>query len=89
MEGILTSILGALAYLTLCDSVENAWVLTPEERIYAHQRLKVNKAADVFSTKAFIHGVFGPQTILTGLGFFCILAALYSYVLQLLPLLYR
>lgn len=79
VEGILTVAASGLTYFMLCDSVENASFLTPEERIFAYERLQVNKQGDKFTFKAVRHGLIGIQTCLTGTAYFCILSALYSF----------
>ncbi|KAL8279673.1 hypothetical protein RQP46_007986 [Phenoliferia psychrophenolica] len=89
MEGLMTIVVGSLAYFVLIKDVDTAWFLTPEERIYARERLRDDGPQDLddkasfdrdrFSWYQFRQGAFNVQTWLLGCAFFCIVSAVYSF----------
>jgi MFS family permease len=94
IEGLLTSLIGALAYLVLPNSVATASFLSQEEKDVAQSRLQQSHTATLplsagppeperFKWSEVIRGLKSPQLWLSGTAYFAILAALYSFGLFL------
>ncbi|KAF2843395.1 MFS general substrate transporter [Patellaria atrata CBS 101060] len=94
IEGLITVISGAMAYLLLPNGIESASFLTPEERSFARQRMnkdlplttKDNAQIEVkekFQWSEVRRGILSLQLWLTGTAYFAILSALYSFGLFL------
>ncbi|KAL1873995.1 hypothetical protein VTK73DRAFT_646 [Phialemonium thermophilum] len=92
IEGLLTVVASAIAFLLLPNGLANARFLTPEEKEYAITRLQgpnsnssgvENEVAEKFSWKEVYRGAFSLQTWFTACAYFGILAGLYSFGLFL------
>lgn len=94
IEGILTSIVGVLAYFVLPNSVATAPFLSEEERELAQARLAMSHNASLphangppeaerFKWSEVLRGVRSPQLWLSGTAYFAILSGLYSFGLFL------
>lgn len=94
LEGLLTIVVAAIAYIFLPNSVEEASFLTPTERAFAVQRLlrdRPTSAASSADGDASPHaseklqwsevrrGFMSVQTWLSASAYFCILSGLYSF----------
>ncbi|KAI1255581.1 hypothetical protein MGN70_002696 [Eutypa lata] len=92
IEGLLTAVVGILAFFFLPNGVSSAKFLTPEQREFATNRLRhlgqgsgtsEREVSEKFSWSEVRRGVFSPQTWLTACAYFGILSGLYSFGLFL------
>lgn len=94
IEGILTTVIGFLAYFLLPDSVATAPFLTDEERHHARKRLHTSHTStpphaagppepERFRWSEVLRGITSPQLWLSGTAYFAILSGLYSFGLFL------
>ncbi|ETN36542.1 uncharacterized protein HMPREF1541_08820 [Cyphellophora europaea CBS 101466] len=94
IEGVLTSVVGALAFLALPNSVATASFLSPEERELAQKRLYLSHNTSLpratgppeperFRWSEVVRGLTSPQLWLSGTAYFAILSGLYSFGLFL------
>jgi hypothetical protein len=91
IEGLLTVVVGIVAYLLLPNSVETASFLKPEERVHARARLHLDTPSrltgedhvEKFQWSEVIRGLISPSTWLSAFSYFGILAGLYSFGLFL------
>jgi len=92
IEGLLTSVVGILAYFVLPNGLATVKVLTPAERDFAQRRLikdrppgenEEQEVYEKFSWSEVRRGLFDVQTILSASAYFGILAGLYSFGLFL------
>ncbi|TVY16992.1 putative transporter, partial [Lachnellula arida] len=94
IEGILTVVVGVIAYFLLPNSVDTASFLKEDERVYARTRLHLDMPSrlaqdgsgdphEVFSWSEVSRGIFDLATWLSAVAYFGILAGLYSFGLFL------
>ena len=91
IEGILTVVIGAVAYLFLPNSVSTASFLSEKERVVAQCRLSHHAAShppdmtepEKFSWSEVRRGIINPQLWLSATAYFAILSGLYSFGLFL------
>lgn len=94
IEGLLTSVVGALAYFALPNSVATAGFLSAEERDLAQARLHKSHSTTLphsagppeperFKWSEVLRGISSPQLWLSGTAYFAILSGLYSFGLFL------
>ncbi|KAH6667199.1 putative MFS transporter [Halenospora varia] len=96
IEGLLTVVVGFTAYFILPNNLHTAGCLSPEERIFAQQRLLNDRPTGLghnsreheheperFAWSEVRRGIFSIQLWLTATAYFAILAGLYSFGLFL------
>ncbi|TVY43165.1 putative transporter [Lachnellula occidentalis] len=94
IEGILTVVVGVIAYFLLPNSVDTASFLKEDERAYARTRLHLDVPSrlaqdgsgdqhEAFSWSEVSRGIFDLSTWLSAVAYFGILAGLYSFGLFL------
>ncbi|TVY55506.1 putative transporter [Lachnellula cervina] len=94
IEGILTVVVGVIAYFLLPNSVDTASFLKEDERVYARTRLHHDVPSrlaqdgsgdqhEAFSWSEVSRGIFDLSTWLSAIAYFGILAGLYSFGLFL------
>ncbi|KAN0122928.1 putative MFS transporter [Hyaloscypha variabilis] len=94
IEGLLTVVIGVLAYFVLPNSVSTASFLKEEERVFAASRLHLDMPSrlaedgsenrhESFKWSEVARGIFSISTWLSACAYFGILAGLYSFGLFL------
>ncbi|TVY26070.1 putative transporter [Lachnellula hyalina] len=94
IEGLLTVVVGVIAYFLLPNSVDTASFLKEDERVYARTRLHLDLPSrlaqdgsmdqhEVFAWSEVSRGIFDLSTWLSAVAYFGILAGLYSFGLFL------
>ena len=94
IEGLLTCVVGAFAFLFLPNSVATAGFLSVEEREFAQARLQASHSTTLphsagppeperFRWSEVLRGILSPQLWLSGTAYFAILSGLYSFGLFL------
>ena len=87
IEGILTVVVGVVAYFMLFDGIEQAKFLTPTEKVYMADRLKFDgndiPMNDEFAWKFVRAGLFDWKTLFTLICYVTTITPLYSIALTL------